>query len=150
MDRCRWLKRVERWFDGESADAQAVERHVAACSICADHVRCLRALRDGTAAVAVPETINDLQFPAFLTDIHERIGQPRRSHRGFWALASAATAALIVAAAAFTLMTGGPQAVHAVEVESYATELEGASVCTYHTDNGTATVWVSMPKEESL
>ena len=147
MAECRWIRKVERWFDGESAESRAVERHVTACDVCAAHLTRLRTIRKTVETVAARETIGDPQFPAFMDGIRGRVERPvRRRHRGFWALASLSAAALIVAVVTFTMLTGGPQEALATEVESCSTELEGATVGSYSSEDGTATVWVSMPE----
>lgn len=149
MAKCSWIREVEKWFDGEAADAQAVERHLASCAACAAHVAQLRAVHQGVEAVAVRETIAEPQVPAFLDGIRERVEQPGGGRRGFWALASATAAALLIASVVFLGVTGGPSEVLATEIESYSTEIAGATVTSYVSEDGTATVCVSLPKEEA-
>lgn len=149
MSTCRWMPKVERWFDGERTESAAIEGHVAACPACATHLAWLREVRAGIETVSVRETIGTSQLPAFLDGIRGRVEQPARGHRGFWALASLSVAALVVALAAFTLLTGGPTEVQATEIESIQTDLEGASVTTYMAEDGTPTVLVSVPRDAS-
>ncbi len=148
MSECRWTPRVERWFDGESAEAEMVEQHLAVCAVCAEHLARLQVIRGGAEAVAVREAIGEPQLPAFIDGIRERVERPVRWRAGFWTLVSLSAGALIVALSTLYLLTGGPQEALATEVESYSTELEGATVTTYLSEDGTATVWVSMPEKE--
>jgi len=147
MTRCRWTREVEHWIDGERGDPAAVEKHVAACEPCAAYLADLDRVRQGVQIAAVREAITDAQLPAFMEGIRERLEPPARRHRGFWALASLSAAALVVALLAFSLLTGGPQEVLATEIESFNTELEGATVTSYLSEDGTATVWVTVPAE---
>jgi len=147
MTECRWITEVEKWFDGESADPQEVERHVDQCHACAAQLERLRLIRDGVEAVVERGTIDDPQLPAFMAGIRDRIDRPMRRRRGVWALASAAAAAIVMVAGFNVLMDRPPESL-VTEVESFATELDGATVTTYLSDDGTATVWVSLPKEE--
>ena len=150
MDECRWIPRVERWFDGESEASAEAERHVRACAVCAAHLEGLESLREGVRTAATRATIGDAQMPAFLRGIRDAIERPSPRHgRRAWVAATVSLAALIVASLAFTLLTGGPQGVRAVEVEHYATELEGATITTYASEDGAATVWVTMPDSEA-
>lgn len=150
MNTCRWIKETQRWCDGEAVDTEAVERHVAECAVCASHAEAIRVMRGGVQAAATREIISDAQFPAFMEGIREHIRPDRPLRRGWRALTSlSATAALVVALIGFFLLTGGPQDVQAVEIELYETELEGATVTSYYSEDGTATVWVTMPEEES-
>lgn len=148
MTSCRWLNEVGKWFDGASRDPQAVERHVASCAVCTAHWAQLRLLRDGVQAVAGHPEIADAQLPAFMEGIRGATLAPRRTHRGFWAVASACVTALIIASVVFYAFTGGPREVMATEIESYSTELAGATVTTYLAEDGTATVCVFLPREE--
>ena len=145
MSECRWIRTVEQWFDGACADAQRVSEHLAACPECAAYARRLRVLRDGAAAVAKQEEVRDPQFAAFMAGIREQIQVPRRRHRGAWALVSLTAAALIVAAATFLVLSNGPRTADATVVESCSTEIQGATVTSYATENGVTTVWVKVP-----
>ncbi len=147
MNSCRWMKRVEACFDGAPADP-AVERHTAACPVCAAHLEALRRMRAGVAAVAVRESVTDAQFPAFMRGIREGIERPERHHTGFWAVLSLTAAALIVAVATFAVFSGGTAPVRATEVESMSTDLQGAKVDTYRSEEGVTTVWITMSKDD--
>ena len=146
MAMCPWQKRVERWVDNEATDAEAVARHVDACEACAKHARNLRAVRESLRAVETEAAIHDHQFPAFLAGVRDSIERPSRRSGGVWALASLSAAALIVAVALFAMFSNGPQpAVATTEVESVATDIQGATVDSYASDNGSAVVWVNIP-----
>jgi anti-sigma factor RsiW len=149
MNNCRWTIKVEAWFDGEAPEPGAIERHVDQCAVCAAHVARLRKLRGFAREAAAPAAIADPQFPAFMDGIRERIEAPRRRH-GFWTLASLTATAMIVAFAAFLMMTWStPKGAFATRVESYSTELEGATVQAYSSDDGTALVYISLPEEKN-
>lgn len=139
----RMQQRVEAWFDGETAvDAPATPQAEA-------HAAYLAKVRKGAETrKAVPE-IRDEQFDAFMSGIREGI-QARPASRfsgGFWALASAAAAAVIVATSAMIVFTGGPAPVQATEVEAYSTELEGATVDVETSEDG-GTVWITVTTED--
>jgi len=150
MDACRWMKQIEAYADGESGEqAQAIEAHVGACRICADYLAQLRRIRDGVSAVARRETIQDAQFPAFMRGIREGIELPAPAYRrGAFAILSFGMAALIVAVAAFAVLSGGPAPVKATEVESAYTDLEGATLNTYNSEDGVTTIWVTVGKDD--
>ena len=74
------------------------------------------------------------------------MGQPVRVRRGLWAVASLATAALVAAVSITILVSDGGAPVEArTEVESYGTEIEGATATTFYSEDGTATVWLNVP-----
>ena len=143
MAKCRWIHRVERWFDGEDSTA-AVSEHVRACATCKDHVETLRAMRSAISEEAKHEAIGDAQFPAFMAGIRDQVSAPRGRVAGLWAYASLTAAALVVALSAFVIFSGGPQDVDASVVESATSDIEGAEVDVYSSENGTATVWVNL------
>lgn len=150
MDACRWMKQIEAYADGESGEeTQAIEAHVGNCRLCADHLAQLRRIREGVSAVARRETIQDAQFPAFMRGIREGIESPPPAHRrGVFAILSFGMAALIVAVAAFAVFSGGPAPVKATEVESAYTDLEGATLNTYNSEDGVTTIWVTVGKDD--
>lgn len=151
MDRCRRIREVERWFDGEIEENSELMQHIDSCPVCSARLEQLRRHRDAVNAVKTPQEIADPQFPAFMEGIRERVESAPRRHGGVWALASVATAALIVAVSAFLVLTnGGPDKVEATVVESCSTEIEGATVTSYASDNGVATVWVNVAQDDIL
>lgn len=149
MSKCLWTRKVESWLDGEFHDAAAVERHLASCTACAADAAQLRVIRERIKRSTSKETIAPAQLPAFLSGIRERIAQPEPRRRGFWAWAPLTIAALIVALFAFSLLTGGPREALATEIESVHTDLEGATVTSYFSKDGTATVKVTVPMERA-
>jgi anti-sigma factor RsiW len=145
MSKCRWTRQIEKWFDGEEAGKSGdIEKHLASCPHCTSYLRSLRTLRERVRLVSRREEIQDAQFPAFMHGIRERLEAPPRRSAGMWAAVSLVTASIIVASATLLIMTGGPQSVKATVVESYSTDLEGATVDTYSTEDGTAVVWVNV------
>lgn len=153
MHECRWMRRVERWFDGESREPEAIKRHIEECAACRTTLRSLERFRAGVQAVSVRQEIAPAQFPAFLEGIRERIDVPARRHTGIWAVASLMAASLIVAVSLFAVFTGGPDPVGAEHtvVESASTEVEGATVETQNSTDGTrAIVWVHRPRKDVL
>ena len=145
MDKCRFAKDLERWFDGESVDPEPIKGHLAECSICSAHLAQLEAVRQGVSALSHHEEIRDAQFPSFMTGIRESVERPVR-WRAVWAFVSVAAAALIVAASVLFIVTNGPRTVNAVE--SCSTELEGATVSSYASGNGVTTVWVNLAPDD--
>jgi len=145
MFRCRWTYDVERWFDGEHADPEAVKRHLETCERCAELLADMQTLRSETPGLATRHEIREPQLDAFIASIRERVEAPRRSYRGLWAFASIAAAALIVAAAVLVIISGGPGKVDATVVESVSSEIQGATVESYSSKNGVTTVWLKVP-----
>ena len=149
MRNCERNTEVERWFDGHSA--QDMAEHVTACPSCRQQLAQLETIRRGVGAVAEREEVRDAQFAAFYAGIEDRLTGVARPHRGLWALASVTAAALLVALSLF-LIAGGmdSEPVEATVIESYETELEGASITTYESENGVTTVWVTMTRDDIL
>ncbi|MFO7776339.1 MAG: hypothetical protein R6W89_11120 [Candidatus Hydrogenedentota bacterium] len=151
MNRCRWAKTVEQWFDeGMTAD-RAAARHVAECPSCAQTLAVLKQMREGAQTIARREAVSNSQFPAFMEGIREGIETehaPAWHFNRLWTLSSLAAAALIASASLFTVFTGERGEVEGSVVESYSTELENADVSSYSTENGTTTVWVTTAEED--
>ncbi len=144
MSNCPWTQRVERWFDAESAEQEAVLSHMADCPACTAYVERLRMIRAGVASVTERADIQDGQFPAFMDGIRERIHGPARRHPGLWTFASVGAAALLMAVSAFVVFGGRTPEVRATAVESYSTELEDATITEYVSENGVSTLWVTV------
>ena len=145
MFECRWIYDVERWFDGEHPEPEAVRGHVETCAACAGRLGRLQGMRAGVQGVVKRHEIGEPQLDAFLDGIRNRIEEPRRSHRGIWALASVTAAALIVAVATLMVFTSAPGKVDATVVESVSSEIQGATVESYSSDNGVTTIWLKVP-----
>jgi len=147
---CRWTRRVEQWFDGESSEAAGVEQHIAECARCAAHLEMLRELRQTVAAATLRPGLREAQFPAFLDGIRERltVETPRRGHRRLWALVSLSAAALVVAFSAFIVFGGKPARVDATVVESCTSEIQGATITTYDSEQGVTTVWITVAGDD--
>lgn len=149
MNRCRWEKRVERWFDGESTETDAVNRHLGECPSCRGYVAQLTQLRDYARVIGRCEGIEDARFPIYMAGIRERIQAPRQWYGGLWAMASLAAAALIIGFSTLIVLTGHPSKAKATsEIESVVTEIEGATVDAYSGNHGDAVVWVRFPDGE--
>lgn len=148
MNKCKWFGNVARWFDGQAAPDDAVQDHLNQCPACADYVARLRRQREGVQAVAVRETIEDPQFPAFMEGVRAGIEQPARAYPRLWAWASLAAASLIVAMSVFLVTAGEPAPVEGTVVESWSTDLEDADVTYHPSENGTTTVWVNVAQED--
>ncbi len=140
----KWQQRLEQYRDGELGDVDA--REIEAMLEDPAHQAydaSLNALGAAARASMPRAGIADEQLPAFMAGIREGVERPQRGYRGFWALASLSTAALIVALSVFSvIMLKSQDAVHST-VEAAATEIEGAEIDTYVDDDGTAVVWVS-------
>ena len=133
------LTEIARWFDGEPVDEERIATLLAEDPECAAYLRALEALRDGAQAVVTREAITDAQFAAFMTGVHEGVDRPARGHRGAWAFASLTAAALIAALSLFLMLTPpSPETV----VDACSTEVEGATVTSFVSKDGTAVVWV--------
>jgi len=146
MKKCRWIPNVERWFDKESV-ASDVRGHIESCPVCARHLDQLCAFRQAAHAARGAE-IGDAQFPAFMAGIRERVETPAPTRRRGWRVAWVTMAALLVASAAFLVMTDGTRTVEATVVESYSSELEGAIVTTYASDTGVTTLLVQVSQDD--
>jgi len=145
MKRQTWQERIEQFRDGELPDSEAEE--LAAMleePAHRDYDASLAAMSTAAQGAMPRGVIADEQLPAFVAGIREGIDIPRRGHRGFWALASLSTAALIVSLSVFSvIMLNSQDAVHST-VEAAASEIEGVEIDTsYMGEDGTAVVWVS-------
>ena len=152
MDKvCTKQRDVERWFDGELTDA-SIESHIDSCASCREHVEFLTVCRGAVESLGDAPVISDAQMPAFLEGIREEVAStPSRSFRGLWAMASMAAAAVIVAVSMMTITSDGPEPVAADSiVETVSTEIDGASVELFKTDDDTQTVWVNVPEDGEL
>lgn len=150
MNNCRWMTEVEKWFDGQATNAGQVESHIQTCTTCQKHLAGLKQLRRLSTMLKQTNTneIRDFQLPAFIQGIHEGIDQPlRRPHR-IWAIISITAAALIVAISTFLVLTNGTDTVDATVIESTSSDLDGATIRTYDTEDGVATVWITGPQED--
>ena len=150
MRRCGWEKRVELWFDGAATPTDPEAEHVVQCAHCAAQVAQWGVLRSAVGETATCEGIADAQFPAFFDGIQEQVQMPvrPRGHRKLWAALSLTAAALIVAISAVVVFREGPQPVDATVIESYSTELEGATIRSYSSDEGVATVWITVSQDD--
>lgn len=142
---------LEAWFDGR-LPADAIEEHALSPAL-KGHLALLRALRNGAqaSAEAMPHAINDAQLPAFLAGIREQAeGEPAGLRwPSLWAYASVAAAAVVVALSTLFIVAGGPEEVKAQsEVQTYSSELEGATIDAYTSDNGTAVIWINAPEAD--
>lgn len=148
---CTHQNEVERWFDGEATLGAQLESHIEECSSCKEHVEFLRETRAAIEALPQSPEIADAQMPAFLEGISEGIHQPRRRFSGIWAMASGVAAALIAAVAMMSMLTA-PEAPIGAEskVETYSTDIEGASVDVLGGENETQTVWLNTPDDGEI
>lgn len=145
MKRQSWQQQMEQYRDGEMPPSDACEIEALLESPEGRNYDATLEALSAAARQAMPrEHIADAQLPAFVAGIREGVEAPERSHRGFWALASLSTAALIVALSVFSvIMLNSQDAVHST-VEAAASEIEGAEIDTYtDEEDGTAVVWVS-------
>ena len=151
MNRCRWAKTVEQWFDEGMTPNGPAARHAGECPHCAQTLAVLEQMREGVQTAARREAITNSQFPAFMEGIREGIETeqvPAWYFNRLWTLSSLAAAALIASASLFTVFTGERGEVEGSVVESYSTDLENADVSSYSTENGTTTVWVTTAEED--
>ncbi|MBX3180126.1 MAG: hypothetical protein KF886_22485 [Candidatus Hydrogenedentes bacterium] len=147
MKTCTWFNRIEALIDGEAREAEAVQAHLVACPDCTAHRDQLLRLRAAVRREA--PVLSDAQFPAFMDGIRQEIGQAPARPRGFWALASLAAAALVIAVATFSIFDGAaPVPVQANEVEAVSTEIDGATVVWGDSGAGVTTIWISITEDD--
>jgi hypothetical protein len=144
MNRVSWKKQVARQFDGEHQSAPPDDDRAAA------YRNDLQRLRAGAEATREQAEIGDSQFPAFYAGIRDSVGAEAgrsRDHRR-WAMVSLAGAALVAAGSLWVLFGGDPAPAGATVVEEAHSELDGAEVHWYASDDGNATVWVELAEED--
>jgi hypothetical protein len=140
----KWQKKIARQFDCDGMEALS---NIDLTQDEREYLSTLQRLRDGVQDMrAVPE-ITDAQFSAFMDGIREGIEARPSGYRGLWAAVSMVTAAIVIAFSLFAVLDtfhlrGKLPAVQA-EVEKATTEIQGATVNSYTSDDGTAVVWVN-------
>jgi hypothetical protein len=142
-------QRIGQWFDGECTDADKMAQQLRDDPDSTAYLENLKELRAGVKSASERQEIGDPQFPAFMEGIHERLHTAPRRHRGLWALASVTAASLIVALSFFALMTDGQHGDVAADVTDLSTEIPGAEVHYYNSEDGTATVLVDMQERDT-
>jgi len=147
MKTCKWTSKVERLLDGESQEQEAVQAHLAVCTLCASHQRTLLQVRAALGAEPEVPVLSDNQFPAFMEGIQAEVSRSRQRPGGMWALMSLSAAALVIAIATFSIFTG-PGPVKANEVESVSTQLNDATVHWDNSDDGVTTIWISIAEDD--
>lgn len=149
-------ERLSGYLDGElpSAEAAAVEAHVAECPACADELAALRELRGLAAGLAAPP-VSEAQWAAAWDGIAGRISPaaPARPRSRLWRVARAAlipAAAAAVVALAVGFWAFGPyneaEADDACIVE-FVESGEGYSSSYYHSDEAGVTIITLVPVE---
>ena len=162
MFSCAYQRQVERWFDGETSNAESVKAHVEACPSCRTYLEFLKRTRRSLEAVVPSAGIAEAQMPLFMDGIRQRVHansgnrlRERPGRTGFWALgsvasvASVASAAIIAAGSLGYLLTGGPSPAGAeqIVVESSGSEIEGASTRLIESEDGAPMLWVDVPAD---
>ena len=129
-------------------DIEGVEDAIRAAETPAEkaYVAEMQRIREGVRAVSEAPSISDVQFNAFMSGIREQIEAPQ-SRRGVWALLSLSTAALLVALSVFVVFMSGHSTTESV-VEAATTQLPGATVNSYATQNGTQVIRISTPSRD--
>jgi hypothetical protein len=146
-NQCSYQQEVERWFDGEHNASDSLKAHIDSCETCSAHIAFLTECREAIDAMPAAPKIADAQMSAFLEGIAEGVHEPRRRFTGLWAMASAVTAALIVAVSAMTIMSTGLEPVVAESfVETVSTDIDGATVEIVEDDFTTPTIWLHLPE----
>ncbi|MBX7259055.1 MAG: hypothetical protein K1Y02_22015 [Candidatus Hydrogenedentes bacterium] len=136
-------RELARRFDTEGVEAAM---RAAQTSEEKAYVTNLQRMREGVRAVADVPEISDIQFNAFMAGIREQIEAPQ-SRRGFWALLSLSTAALLVALSVFVVFMsdhGNSES----KVEAATTNLQGATVNSYVTPDGNPVIWISTASRD--
>lgn len=148
---CTSQQEVERWFDGESANSEEIKGHLKQCEACQAHVDFLRETRVAMEALPHSPEIAEAQLPAFLEGIAQEVHQPRRRFTGIWAMASGVAAALIAAVSVLSMLTPPASPVGAQTViETYSTDIDGATVVLLGDENETPTVWLNAPDDGEI
>ena len=146
---CSYQQDVERWFDDEHNESDSLRSHIESCESCTAHIAFLTECSEAIAQMPEAPMIADAQMPAFLEGISDEVHAPRRRFTGLWAMASALTAALIVAISTMTMVSTGPDPVAAdTKIETAITDIEGATVEILDADSTTPTVWLRLPEGE--
>jgi hypothetical protein len=146
-NQCSFKQEVERWFDGEQEDSESLRFHMESCECCQVHIAFLRECRDTVSSMPAAPGIADAQMSAFLEGIANAVHTPRKRSAGFWAMASALTAALVVAVSTITIVSSGPDPVGAESmIETVSTEIDGATVEILDENSATPTVWLHLPE----
>lgn len=147
MKKCRYTSQIEAVFDGERTATPELDRHLETCPVCAAVLAELKRLREGVKSIPNPDPVAEPQFPAFMAGVREQLETPAHRPRGFLAVASLVTAAMVVALATFVMIKGGPDPVRATEVE-VTTDIEGAQVGWYDSEDDSITVWINMAEDD--
>ncbi len=147
MNTKQWQKKIDAYFDGRDVDVAEVEALITERPECAAYLADLEGLRQATAHTVRRETIADAQFRAFMDPIHDAIETPRRRFGGYWATLSLGAAAVIIAVATWSIFTPGPEPVKATEVEFVSTDLDGATVEWYDSEDGITTLEVNVSED---
>ena len=141
MNKCHRMHEVVRWFDGQTNTGEtALPRHLETCAACAAHLKTLQALRKGAREIVARNPLHEPAFEPFMAGLREQTTRPLPRRRTFWAVASLSAAALVVAASLFLVFSYPDAAMDATIVESYSSELEGATITSYASDSGVTTV----------
>jgi len=148
MATCSQQMNVERYFDGASPDAAAVQAHISACADCRAHLAGLQRMRAGIAARTAAPEIADAQLSAFMRELHGRVETaPAPAHPfRFWATVSAVAAALVVTFSIMSITSPGQKPIEATVIEERSSEIEGATTSVSVSNDGTTTVWVNVPE----
>lgn len=133
-------------FDGEMP-SKALDSSTSDPEL-AHYVKSIMRLREGAAMAAKAPVISDAQFQHFMEGIREGIAAPTPRLTRLWALASLATAVLVLILVSLAYLGTGTTPVRATEVESVSTELEGVTVHFYETKEGVSTIWVNLPEND--
>jgi len=147
MKHCKYARKIEALFDGEQEATPELDRHLAACPVCAALLAELKRLREGVCGILKPGAVEDPQLPAFMAGIRDQLDAPPARSRSIWAVTSLVTAAMVVALATFAMIKGGPDPVRATEVE-VSTEIEGAEVGWYDSDDDSITIWINVAEDD--
>jgi len=148
MSERQWQQRIAREFDGEAPEGCGGEPGNAEEQA---YLERLRQLREGVRNAASTEVIEDAQFRSFMDGIREGIETPRPGHRRLWAYVSLSAAALIVAASTYITylaVTSDSGTGVGTVVEAYESDIPGATVDSSTSEDGTASVWVTVPERD--
>jgi len=140
---------LEAWFDGEAELTEAFRARIDADPELREAYEELQEIRAAIREADAP-VIQDAQFRVFMDGIREEIAPAHGG--GLWqrwtALASMAAASFLIALSVFYIGWGDPAPIHATEVESVASDIEGATWDLSGGEGGTTTIWVNLAEDD--
>lgn len=144
----RRLIRLEESFDQGEFDETSLVPPKEDYAKDEKYMKILKITRDTVRKQKNQNQIDDQQFSAFWRGIEKALVTPKPDKQPLWTVLSLSAAALLVAASIFTIFFGKAKpAVAQTVVEELATDLQGARVGWFSSEDG-ATVYVSFAEKD--